>query len=125
MRWIVVVAALGLRAIVVLARFEPPPTYDYRWGVVKRLETFGGVHYLRMVASNETFDIVYTGELTDRICVGQDAFAEGFTDGSNGFITTSLTIGACFKGNECRPYACYPDDKRPPECRTLSARSSS
>ncbi len=117
MRWIVVAAALGLRAIVVIAKFEPPPTDAYRWGIVKRLVTFGNIHYLRIVAANESLDIVYTGELTDRICVGQDAIAEGFTDGSNGFITTHLTIGGCFfKGNECRRYACYPKDKRPAKC---------
>lgn len=84
--------------------------------MVKRLESFGGIHYLRMTAAGETFDVVYTGVLSDRICVGQDVIAEGSIDGANGFVTTNLTIGGCFKGNECRPYACAPDAERPPEC---------
>ena len=71
MRSIAVAAALALRAIVVVARYEPPPAEDVRWGVVQRLETFG-----------------------------------------------VLTIGGCFKGNECRPSACLPDEQRPPECRS-------
>ena len=118
MRSIAVAAALALRAIVVVARYEPPPAEDVRWGVVQRLETFGGVHDVRMNAQGETFDIRYTGALDDRICVGKDAIALGFTDGSNGFFTTQLTIGGCFKGNECRPSACLPDEQRPPECRS-------
>lgn len=117
-RWIAVWAALGLRAGVVLARLPPPsPPDDIRFGVVTRLVSFGGIHYVRMTAAGETFDAIYTGALSDRICVGQDAIAEGFSDGAKGFITTNLTLGACFKGNECRPYACLPVENRPPACR--------
>ena len=116
-RWIAVWAALGLRAGVVLARLPPPQTDDHRVAVVERLTSFGGVHYLRMTTPEETFDAVFTGVLPAGICRGQDVLVEGFRDGAHGFITTNLTIGACFKGNECRPYACLPDDERPPACR--------
>lgn len=117
MRALAVAAALALRAAVVIATEPAPQDPTWTWGVVSRLDSMGPLHHLHLRTRDGLVDVVYVGELSDRICLGHDAFAEGDLD-DNVLVTSQLTIGGCFKGNECRPYACYPQDKRPPECQT-------
>lgn len=130
-RWFAVVLGLAARAVVVASEPAPPQPAFY-YGYVEALTSAGDLHHFtlrgardeRMAGPPQRFEVVFAGDLPDLVCEGEDTFVEAVPhDGL--LVATSVHGPGCLKGIECRRWACLPEARRPPECRSLSAGSSS